>query len=252
MRSAEPNRQPPERQPERGATTDTEVARLRHVYGTVRTGAVVTRSSSGDDPGNRAIVRERDRCVHRLLVQHGDLPLRDGHVLEVGCGHGEVLGSLVALGAPPGQLHGVDLLPDRIDEARRRRPAIDWRVGNAERLDFPDGRFALVLAFTVFSSILDPRMARNVAREMRRLLAPGGAVLWYDLRVPNPWNPDVRPIDRAALAALFPDLAPTLRSVTVIPGVARRLGRVVPSAYRFLAGWTPLQTHWLGLLRASG
>jgi len=210
----------------------------------------VAARSSFAEPGNRAIVRERDARMRRMLVRHAYLPLRDRHVLEIGAGHGEVLGGLVALGAPPAQLHGVDLLPGHVDEARRRRPAIDWRCGNAEALPWPDGRFALVLCFTVFSSILDPRMARNVAREARRVLAPGGAVVWYDLRLPNPWNPDVRAIGRAGIRALFPDLEPVLASVTVVPGLARRVARIAPGAYRCLAALPPLRTHWLGLLRA--
>jgi SAM-dependent methyltransferase len=226
------------------------VARLRRVYETVRTSASVAARSSFAEPGNRAIVRERDALVHRLLVQHGLLPLGERHVLEVGAGHGETLGSLVPLGAPAAQLHGVDLLPGHVAEARRRRPAIDWRCANAEALDWPDGRFALVLCFTVFSSILDARMAKNVAREIRRVLAPGGAVVWYDLRRPNPWNPDVRPIGRAAIRRLFPDLVPTLSSVTVAPGLARRVARVAPGAYPWLAALPFLRTHWLGLLRA--
>lgn len=207
--------------------------------------------SSFADPGNRAIVRERDLRVRRMLDRHGFLPLGNHHVLEIGGGHGEVLGGLVALGASPTQLHGVDLSPDHVAEARRRRPAIDWRCGNAEALDWPDASFALVFCFTVFSSILDPAMARNVAREMRRVLAPGGAIVWYDLRGPNPWNRDVRPVRRADLRALFPDLAPALASTTLVPALARRVTRDSEDAYRLLAAVPLLRTHWVGLLRAD-
>jgi SAM-dependent methyltransferase len=251
MESAKPTKWPRERQPEGGSPTDTEVARLRRVYETVRTSAAIAARSSFAEPGNRAIVRERDDVVHRLLVRHELLPLWDRHVLEVGAGHGEVLGSLVSLGAPPAQLHGVDLLPGHVVEARRRRPAIDWRCANAEALAWPDASFWLVLCFTVFSSILDWRMARNVAREVRRVLAPGGAVVWYDLRRPNPWNRDVRAIGRGEIRVLFPDLAPTLASVTVVPALARAAGRVAPGAYPVLAALPFLRTHWLGILRAA-
>jgi SAM-dependent methyltransferase len=250
MEGAKPTKWPRQRQPEGGPETETEVARLRHVYETVRSAAPVAARSSFAEPGNRAIVRERDERVHRFLAQHGLLPLGDRHVLEVGAGHGEVLGSLVALGAPVTQLHGIDLLPGHVAEARRRRPAIDWRCANAETLDWPDGRFAVVLCFTVFSSILDWRMKRNVAREVRRVLAPGGAVVWYDLRRPNPWNPDVRPIGRREIHRLFPDLDAALVSVTVVPWLARRVTRVAGDAYAWLAAIPALRTHWLGLLRA--
>lgn len=50
----------------------------------------------------------------------------------------------------------------------------------------------MVLTFTVFSSILDPQMAQNVAQEIVRVLRPQGFLLWYDFRFNNPRNPHVR------------------------------------------------------------
>jgi hypothetical protein len=34
-------------------------------------------------------------------------------------------------------------------------------------------------------------MARNVARNISRVLTREGAVIWYDMRYPNPWNPNL-------------------------------------------------------------
>jgi len=49
---------------------------------------------------------------------------------------------------------------------------------------------------------------------MLRVLKPGGAILWFDLRVDNPRNPQVKGLRKKEIASLFPgcdvDLTPTL------------------------------------------
>jgi SAM-dependent methyltransferase len=52
-------------------------------------------------------------------------------------------------------------------------------------MPFEDGSFELVTQFTCLSSILDPAVRAAVARDMWRVLAPGGVVLSYDMR-PTP------------------------------------------------------------------
>jgi SAM-dependent methyltransferase len=224
--------------------TSHEVRRLLRVYAE-RAGRVTW---DPDAPGNQMILREREGVMAALLARHGFLPLAPHRILEVGCNTGYTLASLLALGARPERLCGVDLLPDRLIAARRRHPGIRWRQGNAEQLDFPDGSFDLVLLFTVLSSILDDGMAARVAGEVVRVLRPGGAVLWYDVRYRNPWNPDVRPVPRAALRRLFPGLGRDLRTVTLLPPLARRLGRPTGALYRLLAAVPLLRSHYLGVL----
>jgi ubiquinone/menaquinone biosynthesis C-methylase UbiE len=142
----------------------------------------------------------------------------------------------------------VDLLPDRIEEARERYPDLRFIPANAEALDFPDASFDLVLFFTVFSSILDAGMRARVAREAGRVLRPGGAVLWYDFRVDSPSNPNVRGIRRDAVLDLFPGYDASLRSVTLLPPLARRLGALTRALYPALAALPFLRTHWAGVL----
>jgi SAM-dependent methyltransferase len=137
---------------------------------------------SGSNRGNQAILAERRDLTRRLLGGAGWIPLGDRRVLEVGSGHGSELAGLRELGASPPNLIGVDLLPDRVAVAQTTYPGLDFRIGNAEHLDFGDATFDLVMALTVFSSIFDPSMAANVAAEIRRVLKPGGALLWYDVR----------------------------------------------------------------------
>jgi SAM-dependent methyltransferase len=201
--------------------------------------------------GNQAILAERRRLTRRLLDGAGLLPLAGRRVLEVGSGGGGELAWLRELGATAADLVGVDLLPDRVAAARQAYPQIDFRQANAERLEFADGGFALVLAITVFSSILDRQMASNVAAEIVRVLAPGGALLWYDVRYDSVSNRNVRAVTVARVRELFPSLQGELRTLTLLPPLARRLGPLTPGAYPLLSAFPPLRSHLIGLLRAT-
>jgi SAM-dependent methyltransferase len=225
-----------------------EIDRVRRVYQEYAERGRGAREWAPDHPGNRAMVDERTRILGRMLARSGRLPLGTRRVLDLGCGDGDVLSQLVCWGARADRLVGVDLRPDAIARAHARAPEIRFDVADATRLPYRDASFALVLAFTVFTSILDDRLARRAAREVGRVLRPGGALVWYDFRVGNPRNPHVRGVSRGTLAALFPAWPATLRLVTLLPPLARRLHWLTPVIYPVLAAIPPLRTHWLGLL----
>lgn len=227
----------------------TEVERLRRTYAGYRSSTTVQRRWSPENRGNQAILTERAEAVRALLARGGLLPLAGRRVLDVGCGSGDVLASLVDRGAQPRDLYGVDLCEENVARARAAYPAMAWQCGNGETLDFPSGFFGLVLSFTVFSSILDRAMARNVAAEIRRVLDRDGALVWYDFRYGNPYNRAVRGMSLAGVRALFPGWQAEMRSITVLPPLARRLGRATPLLYPALARVPPLRSHLVGLLR---
>ena len=108
-----------------------------------------------------------------------------------------------------------------------------------------------MLLFTVFSSILDEAMARNVAREIGRVLKQGGAVVWHDLRYPNPWNPTVRAMTKRRIRELFPSFELKPELIYLLPPIARRLGRFTDWTYPMLASISVLRSHYSGLLCAK-
>lgn len=222
-----------------------EAERIAAVYG-----RYASEPSKWDlaNPGYQALVRERKRAIGNTLGRAGLTPLGERRVLDVGCGNGGELAEMLTFGATPERLVGVDLLADRIEAARSRHPGIDFRVGNAVSLDFQTASFDLVLSYTVFSSILDPGVSRAVAAEMYRVLAPGGSVLWYDIRYPNPANSNVRPLSRREVRRLFPGLLGHLRTLSLLPPLARRLGLTAGWSYPLLAAIPLLRSHQLGLL----
>src|SRR5207245_11680153 len=139
--------------------TRTEVDRLRQVYEQYAAYGFGEAKWSSANRGNQAIQRERQLKTRELLERSGFLPLTDRRILDVGCGTGEQLGLFMDWGARAGNLFGVDLIPDRIRTAKLNFPRITFQLANAESLPFGGGSFDLVVAFTVFTSILSLKLA---------------------------------------------------------------------------------------------
>src|SRR5207253_9883075 len=120
--------------------------------------------------------------------------------------------------------------------------------GIAEAVTCAMGFFDLIALFTVFTSVRDHQMARNASREINRILRSGGAVVWYDFRMNNPFNPHVRGISRAGVRRLFPGFDSRLVAITLLPPLARRSGGLTDLLYPWLASLPFLRSHYLGVL----
>jgi ubiquinone/menaquinone biosynthesis C-methylase UbiE len=173
---------------------------------------------------------QKPRSVELLAVKPGQ------HLLDVGCGLGDVTRLLGERVGPSGRVVGIDLSERLIAEARRRTPQsgpIDFQAGNAERLPWPANTFDGSRADRVLMFMDRPHQA---VREMVRVTRPGGRIVlgefdmetavvdspyrlltrkllnyWCDT-IPNGW------IGRQ-LPGLFQELG--LQAVTVVPLVLR-------------------------------
>lgn len=227
---------------------------LERVYaGYVGSDAVQERWS-GANPGNRAIHTERNEALgHHLraaLAEAGGARARRPVVLEVGCGEGVLLGELrdLARGVDAAFV-GLDLLLFRLRTGRDAGADVPLVNGDGTALPFADSGVDVVVLATVLSSITDDSARGRLAGEVRRVLAPGGSILWYDMRAPNPFNAALRAVPRRQLRALFPGAATELTSITLLPQLARRLGGATARAYPRLARIPLLRTHVLGRIR---
>jgi len=64
------------------------------------------------------MVLERQQGIRAILSTYGQFPLTNRTILDIGCGCGGPLASLIDLGAQPHDLYGVDLVPDHIEADR--------------------------------------------------------------------------------------------------------------------------------------
>lgn len=202
-----------------------------------------------EHPGNLFMYTRRTEEVIRTLTPLGFFPLSGRDILEVGCGSGDWLVDFQKWAADPKRVCGIELDQKRAQLARERLPAADIRIGDASRLPWPGGKFDLVLQSTVFTSILETSLKAAIAREMLRVLKPGGFILWYDFRVSNPGNPHVRGIGKREIRGLFRGTRIWFRSITLAPPLARRLAPRSVSACTFLERLGFLNTHYLAVIR---
>ena len=201
-------------------------------------------------PGHLFIMQEREQRLLTLLRRYDFAFLATYKILEVGCGTGYWLREFIKWGAQPAHIVGVDLLSDRVTEAKRLCPeTVQVQCGSAAALAFPSATFDLVLQSTVFTSVLDTSMKQQMAAEMLRVVKSDGLILWYDYHVNNPWNADVRGIKRQEIAQLFPSCRMKLHRITLAPPLVRRLAPYSWLAC-YLLGKVPwLCTHYLGVIR---
>lgn len=104
------------------------------------------------------------------------------NALEVGCGYGR-LSPIVAERVE--RLTSVDPNPTALEMARRCYPEIDYREAAANALPFSDGEFDLVMSWTVLQHV-PPAQFDQVARELVRVIAPGGTLLLCETTVEEP------------------------------------------------------------------
>jgi ubiquinone/menaquinone biosynthesis C-methylase UbiE len=104
-----------------------------------------------------------------------------GRVLEVGTGTG-----LALPGYPESvdSITAIDIDPDGLARARKRRPDIQLVMANVQELPFGDRSFDFVISSLVFCSVEDP--ARGLA-EIHRVLDSGGELRMLEhVRAPSP------------------------------------------------------------------
>lgn len=126
------------------------------------------------------------------------VPLARGAVFEIGCGGGfnQPLYDAKAVTS----FAGIDPNATLLDGARQRAAQRGWqadiRQGVGEAIPFPDASFDTVVCTYTLCSVDDPA---KVLKEMRRVLKPGGRLLYLEHgRAPDPgprkWQQRIEPV----------------------------------------------------------
>ena len=204
---------------------------------------------SWSKPSNLLMQQQTLRSSIRLLHDAGLFPLDGLRVADIGCGSGSWLLEFIQWGADPSLLAGIDLMPARIRRAHERIPQADLRAGNAADLPWPDASFDVVSQFLMFTSVLDPVLKSAAAKEMLRVVKPGGAILWFDLRFDNPNNAQVKGVRTAEIRSLFPNCDIRLTPALLAPPISRLIAPRCWALGEALHTLPFLRTHYAGLIR---
>jgi ubiquinone/menaquinone biosynthesis C-methylase UbiE len=171
----------------------------------------------------RYIHETRDRAAFALLARHGIHTLAGLRVVELGCGEGSFVRTLLHYGAAASHVHALDIDARKVQRLRASLPGVATLQGDMASLPFDDGSFDLAFAFTSISSILDSSARGRAAAESMRVLRPGGALVIYDFWI-NPTNRAVRPLSARDLRALYAQRRMRIERVTLAPPIVRALG----------------------------
>ena len=120
------------------AELDRELLRIEAEYKRRNSNKVYTHLYSYFNEANLLQTQSLERNILALFKRHGITDLTKKKILDVGCGNGVQLQRFMNYGAIPSNLYGIDLMIDRIEHARQLHPLIDWCVGSAHQLPYPD------------------------------------------------------------------------------------------------------------------
>jgi len=201
------------------------------------------------NPASLFTFYQREKKLLNLLKKYGFNHLEDKKILDIGCGNGGVLRDFIKYGAIPENLYGVDLLPDRIERAKKLSPHINFYLGSATELPFENEFFDIVMQFTVFTSILDYSMKQKIAQEMLRVLKPDGIIIWYDYWISKPTNPDVKGVGKQEIKKLFPNCKFEFHRITLAPPIARLLVPISWMLCELLEKIRIFNTHYLAIIK---
>ena len=150
--------------------------------------------ATAKDGISERFVPERDRgrlieVEHVVRYRWAAQTAAGRSVLDAGCGTG--YGSAILAAAGASEVIGIDIAADVVTGTADTSAAVSRRAGDVRAIDFPDGRFDLVVCFEVIEHLDDSLTALD---ELARVLAPDGLLL---LSSPNrgvypPGNPHHR------------------------------------------------------------
>ena len=146
-----------------GATYDRAV----YIYAMSRMGAL------NDDMGQSVVLHLKDQYPH----------FRPQRILDIGCTVGHSTVPYVDA-YPDAEVFAVDVAAPVLRYAHARAQALGKRIHfsqqNAERTNFADGSFDLIVSHIVLHETSSTAI-RNIAKECYRLLAPGGLMMHVEV-----------------------------------------------------------------------
>jgi len=124
------------------------------------------------------------RWIRHFVISQAIVLKNHGEAVDLGCGAGQLVMEM-ARKAQGLQMTGIDLSEKMLADARQSAQRVgldnrvDFRLGNVEKIPFPDQSVDLVISTASLHHWSDPVKVLN---EIDRILKPGGAYYVFDLR----------------------------------------------------------------------
>jgi ubiquinone/menaquinone biosynthesis C-methylase UbiE len=146
------------------------------------TTGLVLHKATGYDLLLWLVTRGREQAFREKMLQFAHLQTGEA-VLDVGCGTGTLAILAKRQVGSAGEVCGIDASSEMIARAQKKagkaRVDVSFNEAFAQTLPFPDARFDVVVT-TVMLHHLPKKARAELAREIRRVLKPGGRVLAID------------------------------------------------------------------------
>jgi 2-polyprenyl-3-methyl-5-hydroxy-6-metoxy-1,4-benzoquinol methylase len=132
--------------------------------------AKTARAIAGDMPAD---IRQKVDKACRIVAYAA---ARDGHCLDIGCGFGVLVPFLLQCGLQSDQIHGIDLSPEMIKNAREQHPAVSFEAVDFLKDYTPDdnGRFESIIFLSALHDFSNMEAALQKAAS---LLKPQGKLV---------------------------------------------------------------------------
>lgn len=227
-----------------------ERLRIETVYNGYLNNKKVINKWSEKNIGNQISIKDRNSKVKDLFIKN-NLDIKNAKILDLGCASGNFINSLLNIGIRKKNITGIDIRKNSIKNAKKRFPEIRFELMDARKLEYSDNTFDCIIIFTLFSSVLKSLDRKKIAEEAKRVLKPTGLIIYYDVRMNNPFNKNIIGMNKKELSRIFYDMKFVCARITLIPPIARNLGIATSMLYPILCKLPFLNSHYICSLKVK-
>ncbi len=159
---------------------------IHHQHGhssQTREGMLIHWSGPYEAVFGRFLRRSEPRIIELAKIKPGNT------VLDMGCGPGGLTRTAKAAVGPSGKVFGIDAAEEMITLARQKASGagleIDFRVGLAQAMPYPDQTFDVVISRLFIHHLPGKALQMQAFGEVLRVLKPGGICFIVDFDLPS-------------------------------------------------------------------